>query len=386
MTFTDHTAIPEKEGPTMDRCSLFRRLVDDRGAVLVEAAIAIPLLLFVILGSLEFGIAWETKSSTTNGMRSGLLRAATLADDDVTDLRILQSIIGEVGGDDAENISWVVIFRVDPGDDIDMVADACADAIDFGGTVPNCVGYSNMTILDVANTTDANDFHMMNFDQGGGLQADGTYDCRTGVLDSSYCAGSRTINGDVQIGIAFEYEHDWLTGILPFDGPTFREIQTTSTFAEDGIVITGTNLAVGPGNTAIDEDYGGPGNTLAPTTLSLAVAGNNATATVQEQIYSVPIGLDTEVCVELDLILMGDWDPLGDTREDWIDVSIAETGEMTRIDFDHGGTGPHIEDDIPTLCFDVTGESGPVTLQIQSRATATGETFEIDRVQVNTLP
>ena len=119
------TTTPQKVGPTVDQ--LFRRLKHDRGAVLVEAAIAIPLLLFVILGSLEFGIAWETKSSTTNGMRSGLLRAATLADQPQTDLRVLQSIIGEVGAEDSENISWVVIFNADPSfGSIDDIVDACS--------------------------------------------------------------------------------------------------------------------------------------------------------------------------------------------------------------------------------------------------------------------
>ena len=162
--------IPQKVDP-VDQFSKLRRLKHDRGAVLVEAAIAIPLLLFVILGSLEFGVAWETKSSTTNGMRSGLLRAATLADQPQTDLRVLQSIIGEVGAEDSENISWVVIFNADPSfGSIDDIVDACSTPIEGGATsatLPSyCVGYTQDTIRQVATTTDAAMFLEQNFDDG----------------------------------------------------------------------------------------------------------------------------------------------------------------------------------------------------------------------------
>ncbi len=211
----------------------------ERGAVLVEAAIAIPLLLFVILGSLEFGVGWEAKSATTGGLRSGLLRASALANEPETDLLTLQSIVGEIGADNADRISWVVIFDADPGNGtINEIVDECRDAVLGGGTRAFCVGYTQQNLIDIA-TTNTIDF--TNFDQ----TQDAT--CDTGLLDSGdFCATSRTLSGDIEVGVAFEYQHRWLTGILPFGAPTFREVQTSSTFTAQGADINGTNVVTNP--------------------------------------------------------------------------------------------------------------------------------------------
>ena len=221
----------------------------ERGAVLVEAAIAIPLLLFVILGSLEFGVGWEAKSATTAGLRSGLLRASTLADDPQTDLRTLQSIIGEVGADNADRIQWVVIFDADPANgDLNSIVDACRDAVLAGSLESFCVGYSQQTVIDIATTTNID---ASNFDPSVNAT------CDVGLLDEGqFCATSRILNGDIEIGVAFEYEHSWLTGILPFDSPRFREVQISSTFADDGADINGTNAITNPASVA-------PGTNLA---------------------------------------------------------------------------------------------------------------------------
>ena len=50
----------------------------ERGAVLLEAAIAIPLLIMLMFGTLETGMAWSAKAAATNGVRTGILRAASL--------------------------------------------------------------------------------------------------------------------------------------------------------------------------------------------------------------------------------------------------------------------------------------------------------------------
>ena len=58
---------------------LRHRLKHDRGAVLVEAALCIPLLIVVIFGAVEAGLAWEAKSATVSGVRTGTLRASSLS-------------------------------------------------------------------------------------------------------------------------------------------------------------------------------------------------------------------------------------------------------------------------------------------------------------------
>ena len=283
----------------------------ERGAVLVEAAIAIPLLLFVILGSLEFGVGWEAKSATTSGLRSGLLRASTLADDPHTDLRTLQSIIGEVGADKADRIRWVVIFDADPANgDLNSIVDACRDAVLGGPQESFCVGYTRQTLIDIATTTtiDVSDFDP---------SIDST--CDTGLLDEGqFCATSRIINGDIEIGVAFEYEHSWLTGILPFNSPTFREVQTSSTFAAGGVDITSSN-PISAGATTVLLAPGLPpsgfsnGTVVAlPADPSVSVLGpfsdgSTGPSSTVLTIDSIPAGT-TEVCVTFDLHIIGGWE------------------------------------------------------------------------------
>lgn len=402
---TSNTATtPQKVGPTVDQ--LFRRLKHDRGAVLVEAAIAIPLLLFVILGSLEFGIAWETKSSTTNGMRSGLLRAATLADQPQTDLRVLQSIIGEVGAEDSENISWVVIFNADPSfGSIDDIVDACSTPLEGGATsetLPSyCVGYTQDTIQQVATTTEAATFLEQNFDDGSGLnEATGNYTCQPGNLDSGdFCAGSRTVDGDIQVGVAFEYEHEWLTGILPFDEPTFSEQQVTSTFAVDGIEITAESPATFGGALHVGTTFSGgslPDAITPPAGVTVMTADNgvNYLGPIERSmpvLIDVNVGTDTEVCIQFDAVFFSGWDPI----EDNLRIRLNDTGEVrTRNNFDFGnnsGDGTLGDEEgngvvIAEQCFDVTGEGPDVQLAIITTTTADAETYGITDLQVTSNP
>jgi Flp pilus assembly protein TadG len=51
--------------------TLSRRLRGDRGAALIEAAFTLPLLLFVSIGIIEFGRAFQTWQVVTNAAREG---------------------------------------------------------------------------------------------------------------------------------------------------------------------------------------------------------------------------------------------------------------------------------------------------------------------------
>ena len=205
----------------------------DRGAVLVEAALAIPLLLLVILGSIEAGMAWDAKSGTTNALRSGVLRGASIGDRPETDLRILQSVIGEVGADDVAQLEWVIVFDGSSnGGNHTQTVNECAAAISAGGIgggggSSRCVVYPPSVLQQVADST----LTLASFDSGGSPTDSTGYLCDdgAGIIDSNYCAPSRTFGGvDAQVGIALQFSHEWTTGIFPFDAPTMREIGVLS--------------------------------------------------------------------------------------------------------------------------------------------------------------
>ena len=207
-----------------------RRHDRERGAVLVEAAIAIPLLLILIFGAVEAGMAWEAKSSSTAGLRTGLLRAASLADRPETDLRILQSVVGEIGPDNVNNINHVIIFDAS-GVDPEATVASCAAAAAGGG------------LADVCNTYDTADLNEVvlgnwttgpggNFDDGSNLSGS-TYTCDITKVDSNWCAPGRIINGPAEIGIALSYDHTWFTGVLPGNGVTFTDFAVSTTLVKD---------------------------------------------------------------------------------------------------------------------------------------------------------
>ncbi|MEY2420985.1 MAG: hypothetical protein QOI95_1052 [Acidimicrobiaceae bacterium] len=55
-----------------------QRAKGDSGAVLVEFAITLPLLVMLLLGMFTGGLAWNQKLATTNGVREGSRFGATL--------------------------------------------------------------------------------------------------------------------------------------------------------------------------------------------------------------------------------------------------------------------------------------------------------------------
>ena len=56
-----------------------RRCGDDRGAVLVEFAFVLPLLMMIVVGMFTGGLAWNRKLAVTNGVREGSRFGATLS-------------------------------------------------------------------------------------------------------------------------------------------------------------------------------------------------------------------------------------------------------------------------------------------------------------------
>jgi len=207
-----------------------RRIDSERGAVLVEAAIAIPILILLIFGSLEVGMAWEARSATTSGVRTALLRTASLADRPEADLRTLQSVVGEIGTDNIDGIEWIVIFNADTAD-IDFRIDQCsaaAGAAAGNGVAGLCTAYDQADLQAVADGT----LTAARFDDGTNENG-GSYDCDPTRIDQRFCASSRLTSGAINVGVAIQYTHEWTTGILPSEGIVYTEYAVSSTLKGD---------------------------------------------------------------------------------------------------------------------------------------------------------
>lgn len=83
----------------------------DRGAVLVESAIVLPVLFALIFGVLETGILVRTYSATSNAARSGGREASVAGNDSLADQLILRRIQAESAGLPKAEIEYIVVWR-----------------------------------------------------------------------------------------------------------------------------------------------------------------------------------------------------------------------------------------------------------------------------------
>lgn len=313
-----------------------RRWAGERGAVLVEAALAVPILLLVILGSIEAGMAWEAKSATTAGVRTGLLRAASIGDQPETDLRILQSIIGEVGADNVDGLEWVVIFDATNPNHAATI-ESCRLAEAGGGIFDTCNTYGAGTqFADIV----AGTITQANFDDGGNVVGS-SYVCDPTLIDANWCAPKRLVNGDIQIGIALSYQHDWFTGIFPGDGVDFEDYSTSSTFVGDGSSITpsGGNYTP-PSSVVYDSGSFDPsvpwfsGWTGVDATRISSVPNDSTRnflgpfgTNEQFSLYLDNLESHTQVCVTFDLYVINSWDNDNGWGPDTFNLEIDNTEE-----------------------------------------------------------
>lgn len=85
------------------------RLQDRKGQSLVEFALVLPLLLLIVVGILEFGIAFRTFQVVTNAAREGA-RTAVLR----TDLETVEGVVTDYvrsGGLDDGRSDFVILFE-----------------------------------------------------------------------------------------------------------------------------------------------------------------------------------------------------------------------------------------------------------------------------------
>jgi Flp pilus assembly protein TadG len=88
-----------------------RRARQDRGAVVVEAAIAGLLFITVLMGVVEFGLGFFDYLTTTNMSRVGARTGSTLAQDPLADYQILQKLTSSSSSMPLANIQFIVVYK-----------------------------------------------------------------------------------------------------------------------------------------------------------------------------------------------------------------------------------------------------------------------------------
>ena len=170
----------------------------ERGAVMVEMAIVVPIFVLLLFGMLEFGLAFKDKLAMAHAVTRASRDAAVLGNEDIADIEILQAFKdGLVGAADIDSVVHVDIFKADSdgspmvwdryvpdADGVPCDWDPCPDPAIVGSVVYGNPADYPPCIRDTA------------FDPTDGLDT---------------------------IGVQVEYTHTWVTGVLGFSTSTWHE-------------------------------------------------------------------------------------------------------------------------------------------------------------------
>lgn len=210
-----------------------RRARQDRGAVLVEAAIILPLLFTLVLGILEIGSALKSYSGTANAVRAGGRMASVAGNIADADRAILERVATEATGISDGEIEYVVIWHASATGE--QPPAACRPApqsspnftsagVSDGGT--DAIGACNIYhraadpggAFDMATGDAANppDFYF-GCTGASDPQAGNKVDCRWPAKNRKTTVTPRGVNPLVPpdyVGVYIRAEHGYVTGIL----------------------------------------------------------------------------------------------------------------------------------------------------------------------------
>lgn len=176
---------------------------DERGAVLIELAMIVPLLILIVLGMLEMGLAWRDSVNVTHASRQGARVASNLGDDPQADLQALLNVMTVMEAD-ANRVEYVVIYDASG---VGTVPVAC-----HSGSQPGvCNHYSAAQLANLTTNppTNTNLF-----------QCNPTPTTPTAIV--RWCPASRSTDftSPDHVGVYLKVDRPWATNIFPGDGTT----------------------------------------------------------------------------------------------------------------------------------------------------------------------
>ena len=169
------------------------RARSERGSVVVESALALPLFLLLIFGTMEFGLAFRSYLTLTNATRDAARFASTLGRDADADYQTVNEIVGNIVGMNAGTIQKIIIFKA-----------TGPTSTTESGALAAC---RTSSVLGLCNTYLA-----------GNISTDpSAYGCNYTSPDRYWCPDSRKVNSSDPpdyIGLYVEVQHKGLTGVV----------------------------------------------------------------------------------------------------------------------------------------------------------------------------
>ena len=179
---------------------------DERGAVLVEFALIASILVTLMLGVFEIGMAWSDHQVVTQASRSGARvgsQLGTAAEADAEVLRAVQAGLGTMGTD----IGRIIVYEADANGDMPA---ACRTA---------SAGYSGAANCNVYNATSVANLGITSW-WGSGTTC--------GSADNNWCSANERVDNQTTatyLGVYVEIQRQYLTGL--FGGGFHTMTETT---------------------------------------------------------------------------------------------------------------------------------------------------------------
>lgn len=180
----------------------------DAAAVLVEFAMALPLLTFFLLGIFEFGFGFRQKIYQERASQSAGRAAASTATDRYADFDALRAIDSSMGGSSNLELTRVIIWDAPSADA--TVPPQCLNISASGMGAKGRSGLCNVYSPEQVAASAPTGFRTATA-------------CAGGAWDANWCPLDRdNAAPDVDfVGVYIEAEYDTLTNLLPVGDLTF---------------------------------------------------------------------------------------------------------------------------------------------------------------------
>ncbi len=170
----------------------------ERGSVLVELTMVVPLLVFLVLGMMEMGGAWRDKQTVTQASRQGARVVSHFGDDGDADRQGLIAALSVLTPAQRAELNFIVIYKANP--DGSMPAGCMTGSVNG-----SCNRYTAAQLTDAKLATTA------------------TWTANP-KLDNSFQPSTRNVSltgaGPDHLGVYLSVNRDWVTGFFPGDGTT----------------------------------------------------------------------------------------------------------------------------------------------------------------------
>lgn len=186
-----------------------RRENGERGAALLELAVALPIFVVILALIFDYGIGFSAARDSSSAARSAARVAALAGDERLADYRALNAVRGEYTGTD-DSVVWVSIYR-SPAFSADNGAVPAGCGKDEGGVAGLCNTYDGSVLETLATSQFVDD------------------DC-IGEMDALWCPTTRSDDDGDYLGVAVWTTHDPTVGLIVPDSGEW-ELSDRAVFA-----------------------------------------------------------------------------------------------------------------------------------------------------------